>query len=85
MFIKRYIHKNNLKSSICVLKKDEAYIKRNHLYFYQRMKKYYVIREGSKTGIFTSWDECKEFVVGVKNARYKAFPTKEAAEEALKH
>lgn len=49
------------------------------------MKKYYVIREGKKKWIFTSWDECKEFVVGVKNARYKAFPTKEDATIALKN
>ena len=35
--------------------------------------KYYAIKEGKKKGIFTSWDECKEYVSGFKGAVYKSF------------
>ncbi len=35
--------------------------------------KYYVIKNGVKTGIFNSWDECKEYVSGYKGAVYKSF------------
>ncbi|HOG15101.1 MAG TPA: ribonuclease H family protein [Candidatus Absconditabacterales bacterium] len=45
--------------------------------------KYYVVREGLKRGIFTSRDECKNFVVGVKGARYKSFNSLTEAETAL--
>lgn len=47
-------------------------------------KKYYVVWSGKKTGIFETWEECKEQVNGVKGAKYKSFPTKEEAEEAFK-
>lgn len=45
--------------------------------------KYYVIREWTKTWIFTSRDECKNFVVWVKWAKYKSFESLTQAEEAL--
>ena len=45
--------------------------------------KYYVIREWKQTWIFTSRDECKDFVVWVKWAKYKSFKTLAEAEEAL--
>lgn len=44
--------------------------------------KYYVVWSGKKTGIFTSWEECKQQVVGVKGAKYKSFSSREIAEEA---
>ncbi|HRU50412.1 MAG TPA: ribonuclease H family protein [Candidatus Absconditabacterales bacterium] len=45
--------------------------------------KYYVVREGLKRGIFTSRDECKNFVVGVTGAKYKSFNSLTEAETAL--
>jgi ribonuclease HI len=45
--------------------------------------KYYVVREWNKKWIFTSRDECKDFVVWVKWAKYKSFESLEQAEEAL--
>ena len=36
-------------------------------------KKFYAIKEGKKTGIFTSWDETKEYVTGFNGAVYKGF------------
>ncbi|WAA11016.1 ribonuclease H family protein [Fervidibacillus albus] len=47
-------------------------------------KKYYVVWKGKKTGIFTSWDECKDYVLGVPGSKYKSFATKEEAEVAFK-
>lgn len=46
-------------------------------------KKYYAVKHGKTTGIFTSWDECKEAVDGVANAKYKGFSTLEDAEAYL--
>lgn len=46
-------------------------------------KKFYVIWKGKKTGIFTSWDECKDFVLGFTGAKYKSFETMELAREAF--
>ena len=36
-------------------------------------KKFYAVKEGKKTGIFTSWDKTKEYVTGVNSAVYKGF------------
>ncbi|MGQ3380585.1 ribonuclease H1 domain-containing protein [Priestia endophytica] len=47
-------------------------------------KKYYVVWAGRKTGIYTTWDECKAQVHGFQGARYKSFPTLEEAESAFK-
>ena len=46
-------------------------------------KKYYAVKKGSETGIFTSWEECKEKVNGYPEAEYKGFGTKEEACEYL--
>ena len=46
-------------------------------------KKYYAVKCGKKTGIFTSWDECKESVSGYPGAEYKGFVTLEEAKEYL--
>ncbi len=43
-------------------------------------KKFYAVKNGKKTGIFTTWAECEANVKGVKNAIYKSFPTKKEAE-----
>lgn len=47
-----------------------------------KKKKYYVIWEGTETGIFDSWDACKLRIKGYPNAKYKSFPSEEAAKEA---
>lgn len=46
-------------------------------------KKYYVIWEGRKIGIFESWDECKESIHGFAGAKYKSFLTLELAKQAF--
>ena len=48
------------------------------------MTKFYAVRKGKKTGIFSTWDECKEQVAGFKGAIYKSFKTLEEAEKFLK-
>lgn len=48
------------------------------------MAKFYAVRKGKKTGIFSTWDECKEQVTGFKGAVYKSFKTLEEAEEFVK-
>ena len=48
------------------------------------MTKFYAVRKGKKTGIFSTWDECKEQVTGFKGAIYKSFKTLDEAEEFVK-
>lgn len=45
--------------------------------------KYYVVWNGRKPGIYTTWEECKAQVHKYKQARYKSFKTRSAAEEAF--
>jgi len=47
-------------------------------------EKYYVIRKGRKTGIFNTWDECKEQVEGFKGAQHKSFNSRALAEQWFK-
>jgi len=44
---------------------------------------FYVVWVGRQIGVFGSWDECKQQVEGFQGAKYKGFPTKEAAETAF--
>ncbi|NOU52866.1 ribonuclease HI [Pseudoalteromonas sp. JBTF-M23] len=46
-------------------------------------KKYYVVWQGRKTGIFSSWAECKSQVDGFTGAKFKSFPTLNEAESAF--
>lgn len=46
-------------------------------------KKYYAVRKGKKTGIFTSWDECRQYVNGYSGAEYKGFASKQDAENYI--
>lgn len=46
-------------------------------------KKYYVVWEGRKTGVFATWAECSEQINGFKKAKYKSFKTLESAKEAF--
>lgn len=46
-------------------------------------KKYYVVWNGRQRGIFDSWEECARQVIGYPAAKYKAFKTRAAAEQAF--
>ena len=46
-------------------------------------KKYYVVWHGKETGVFDTWEKCKEQVTGFQGAKYKSFPTKGEAEKAF--
>lgn len=46
-------------------------------------EKYYVVWSGREPGIYTDWATCRAQVHGVAGARYKSYPTREAAEAAL--
>lgn len=45
--------------------------------------KFYVVWSGTKPGIYLTWEECKEQVIGIKSARFKGFPTMEEARKAF--
>ena len=45
--------------------------------------KFYVVWEGNKTGVFSSWEKCKKAVNGYPKAKYKGFPSREMAEKAF--
>lgn len=47
------------------------------------MAKFYAVKKGKKTGIFSTWDECEEQVTGFKGAVYKSFKTLSEAEAFL--
>lgn len=46
-------------------------------------KKYYAVKKGRNTGIFTSWEPCRASVTGYSGAQYKSFSTLEEAEDYL--
>ena len=46
-------------------------------------KKIYAVRKGRKTGLFNTWDECKEQINGFSGAEYKSFLTEDEAIEYL--
>lgn len=46
-------------------------------------RKFYVVWQGIRPGVYSSWDDCKAQVSGVENARYKSFETREEAEAAF--
>ncbi len=43
-------------------------------------KKYYAVAKGYRTGIFSTWEECKEQVNGYSGAVYKSFDTEKEAQ-----
>lgn len=67
----------------CVGKYDTAYRAGDCGFIREKAMKFYAVKNGRKTGIFLSWDECKKQVDGFSGAQYKSFPTKDAAEEYL--
>jgi ribonuclease HI len=48
-----------------------------------KTRKYYVVWEGSETGVFTSWDACKKAISGYSGAKYKSFTNLAQAEFAF--
>ncbi len=47
-------------------------------------KKYYTVWKGHKTGVFETWNTCKEQITNFQGAQYKSFLTLEAAKNAFK-
>jgi len=48
-----------------------------------KKKKYYVVWKGKKSGIFTSWKECKQAIDGYAGAEYKSFESFAVAQKAF--
>lgn len=48
-----------------------------------KKKKYYVVWDGRETGVYNSWESCKEQVSGYPGAVYKSFNSEEQAYEAF--
>ncbi|MFN3783568.1 MAG: viroplasmin family protein [Spirosomataceae bacterium] len=48
-----------------------------------KKQKFYVVWQGRSTGIFSTWESCKEQVENVEGAQYKSFESREEAEKAL--
>lgn len=47
-------------------------------------KKYYVVWQGRQPGVYDNWNDCKVQIDAFPAARYKSFPTKEAADQAFR-
>lgn len=47
--------------------------------------KFYVVWEGHKPGIYTSWAECQRQIRGYANAKFRSFKTRNEAEQAFAH
>ena len=45
--------------------------------------KVYAVKQGYKTGVFDSWDECQEATKGFSNPEFKSFSSREEAEAYL--
>ncbi len=48
-----------------------------------KKKKFYVVWQGKKPGIYTNWNACQKQIKGFPNAQFKGFLTKEIAEKAF--
>ncbi|MEN0004086.1 MAG: ribonuclease H family protein [Bacteroidota bacterium] len=48
-----------------------------------KKQKFYVVWEGHEPGIYDSWQACQRQIKNYAGAKYKAFPSKAAAEEAF--
>lgn len=47
-------------------------------------KKFYAVKSGINPGIYRTWEECKEQVIGVSGSKFKSFLKEEEAIEYLK-
>ncbi len=45
--------------------------------------KYYAVRKGRQPGIYKTWEECKDQVIGFKGAEYKKFNSEEEAKNFI--
>lgn len=45
--------------------------------------KFYVVWEGHEIGIYSSWNECKNYTANYPNAKYKSFSSLEEAKQAF--
>lgn len=45
--------------------------------------KFYAVRKGRATGIYTTWSQCQQQVTGYPGASFKSFPTREEAQRFL--
>lgn len=50
----------------------------------KKKQKYYVVWQGIKPGIYTSWEECSKQINGFPGAKYKSFEVQSLAEEAYR-
>ena len=48
------------------------------------MKRFYGVRKGYTTGIFTNYERVRESILGYSGAEYKGFTTRREAEEYIK-
>ncbi|MEM1120748.1 MAG: ribonuclease H family protein [Bacteroidota bacterium] len=46
-------------------------------------KKFYVVWQGAKPGIYENWKDCQAQIVGFPGAKFKSFPTETAAKAAF--
>lgn len=46
-------------------------------------RKFYAVKEGKVPGIYSTWDECRAQVDGFSGAKYKSFPSLDAAEQYM--
>ena len=49
----------------------------------QKKVKYYVVWVGNKSGIYSSWEECKKQIKNYKGAKYKSFANNKEAKVAF--
>ena len=45
--------------------------------------KFYAVRKGRKTGVYSDWSSCRDQVLGFKGAEYKKFKSKKEAEDFI--
>lgn len=50
----------------------------------KKKKKFYVVWEGHRPGLYSDWNNCKKQIDGYKSAKYKSFESLLEAEKALK-
>lgn len=49
----------------------------------EKIMKYYAVKVGVRTGVFTSWEECQKAVDGFSGAKFKKFRSLEEAERFI--
>ena len=48
-----------------------------------KKEKFYVVWQGHKVGVFSTWEECRAATFNYPKAKYKSFPTLEQAQKAF--